>query len=554
MEGVRVGANSLRARSVPLLGWREAPVMAALLTIVGLYAWRMLGGALHPAEDAAMLMRYAQHLADGHGIVWNIGEAPLDGATDFAFMVLLAGLAKAGVALETAVIVVGLSAHALTVALVYVAARRLAGASIAVAALSAAYLAVGPGLGYVAAYFGTPFFALFAAIAWYFALTIALHGETRARAAGFAVSALLLGLIRPEGVFLAGLMLLAVLYRRGITTTRGTVGYFFATFLVLGGAYFLWRWQYFAQPLPNPFYKKGGGTLHWDSLVASARNAVILCLPVAPAFVAALRSRASLQQAVFILIPTGGFVALWVLMSNEMNFLMRFQYAILPLVLMAWPLLVQGLGQDFRLPRLRALPPREKATASLLLVVLALGVLAYQYKNFPPLPRGADGRQEVARALAAYQQHGYTMAVTEAGLLPFYSGWRAIDTWGLNDRRIAHQGPITPAYLDEQRPHIIMFHAYYSPLTGPGEATDAWNTMVATLDRYAQQNNYILAAVFGLDPGNTHYYYVRSDFAHSAVVVAAIRGALPYAWNGTGKPSLNYAPLPARAEAAEVAR
>jgi ADP-heptose:LPS heptosyltransferase len=24
----------------------------------------------------------------------------------------------------------------------------------------------------------------------------------------------------------------------------------------------MWRWQYFGYPLPNPFYKKGGGTLH----------------------------------------------------------------------------------------------------------------------------------------------------------------------------------------------------------------------------------------------------------------------------------------------------
>jgi len=45
--------------------------------------------AAQPEEDAAILMRYAQHLAAGHGIVWNVGEPPVDGATDFLFMLLL---------------------------------------------------------------------------------------------------------------------------------------------------------------------------------------------------------------------------------------------------------------------------------------------------------------------------------------------------------------------------------------------------------------------------------------------------------------------------------
>ena len=55
-----------------------------------------------PAEDAAILMRYARHLAQGHGIVWNVGEAPIDGATDFLFMAAMAALAALGTTIETA--------------------------------------------------------------------------------------------------------------------------------------------------------------------------------------------------------------------------------------------------------------------------------------------------------------------------------------------------------------------------------------------------------------------------------------------------------------------
>ena len=45
-----------------------------------------------PFEDAAMVMRYANHLAQGAGIVWNVGDAPLDGATDFLFLLILGAL------------------------------------------------------------------------------------------------------------------------------------------------------------------------------------------------------------------------------------------------------------------------------------------------------------------------------------------------------------------------------------------------------------------------------------------------------------------------------
>ena len=52
-----------------------------------LFATKFIDFSIAPFEDAAMLMRYAEHFAHNYGIVWNIGEKPVDGATDFLFMV-----------------------------------------------------------------------------------------------------------------------------------------------------------------------------------------------------------------------------------------------------------------------------------------------------------------------------------------------------------------------------------------------------------------------------------------------------------------------------------
>lgn len=43
-------------------------------------------------DDAMISMRYAQHLAQGHGLVWNIGEAPVEGFTNLGWTLYLAFL------------------------------------------------------------------------------------------------------------------------------------------------------------------------------------------------------------------------------------------------------------------------------------------------------------------------------------------------------------------------------------------------------------------------------------------------------------------------------
>jgi arabinofuranosyltransferase len=41
-------------------------------------------------DDAMISMRYAKHLALGHGLVWNIGEAPVEGFTNLGWVLYLA--------------------------------------------------------------------------------------------------------------------------------------------------------------------------------------------------------------------------------------------------------------------------------------------------------------------------------------------------------------------------------------------------------------------------------------------------------------------------------
>jgi len=541
-------------------------VSILLLASTLYYAARFVDFSITPFEDAAMLMRYSQHLADGHGIVWNIGEPPVDGATDFLFMAASAALIKLGFTVGQAVRGIAFVSHLLTVLLIYWANRHIHDGNIPLSFLSGLYLAVGTGFSYVIAYFGTPFFALGAASTWTLGLLLMKRQDSPLwLSLAFALSGLVTGLIRPEGVILASLMLLAVVVMRGLKNSISIIVIFGTVFLTLGGAYFLWRWDYFGYPLPNPFYKKGGGAWRWNTFEISMLNTLRLCLPMVFAFILAFRARETAKLAAVYLIPIIGFASAFGLISNEMNYGARFQYAVVPIALLSWIPLVRGGGRVVSGDRsdtyrdqisdwLNQLSLKERSVYLVAFIGLAAGLVYYSWfqncflalhQQRCDTPYERDGRLEMARMLAEFRGKGYIIATTEAGLLPYYSGWDAIDTWGLNDQWIAHNGAVTAEYLDQHKPHIIMFHDYYSPLVPPrlteANLAQRWFSMTITMKTYAEENGYVLAAVFGDSPYDTHYYYVRSDFEDSGRLVNRISTFRDYFYPTTGKRSINYA-------------
>ncbi|MCG6928361.1 MAG: hypothetical protein LJF30_24000 [Acidobacteria bacterium] len=524
------------------LGHVDVLAVGALLAGLVLYVHSALDLGARPEEDAAMLLRYSEHLARGHGIVWNQGEAPVDGATDFLFMVLVALLHRLGLGLETAARSIGLVAHALTVIGIYLGPRVLFGCAPPLAFLGGAFLAVGPGLRHLAASYGTPLFALWALVAFLVAARLALtvdHALARP-ARLFALASLGLGLARPEGVFLGGFLLLSVLVARRGEGLGVIAGWYLGVLLTLGLAYFVWRWHYFGYPLPNPFYKKGGGVLHLHSLRKAWEDLWTLSLPFSLVVLAGLLAPRARRWAAFTAIPVALFVALWVLISNETNYVARFRYPVLPLILVGWVPVAQALGR--RHPWWRRLRGGAGWIACLAVSATLVGWQHQRYREITPRPMGLH---EAAVMLSGYADRNFTLATTEAGLLPFYSGWRAVDAWGLNDAFIAHRGGITEEYLDRYRPELIVFHAFFSPDTpqdGPRVENrslgPAWYRMVMTLKRYAEARDYVLAAVYGLNDRDTHWYYVRAGFPQSAEIVHRIR-ALHYAWDG--QPTIDFA-------------
>ena len=59
------------------------------------YAW-MVRRFWFVTDDAYISFRYARHLGAGHGLVWNPGEAPVEGFTNLLLVILVAPFTRLG--------------------------------------------------------------------------------------------------------------------------------------------------------------------------------------------------------------------------------------------------------------------------------------------------------------------------------------------------------------------------------------------------------------------------------------------------------------------------
>ena len=497
-----------------------------------------------PMEDAAMLLRYSEHLAQGHGITWNVGEHPVEGATDFLYMVAIAAVssvAKAGVIEASRGIL--LISIVLLPPVIFQASRCWANASIWLRLAAALFMAALPSVLFLSTCFGAPFMALAVALAWWSANRLMFVGVDLKWAIGFAAMSLVCGLIRPEGVILALLMLFSIIYmlrRRSIPVVLT----FLVVFLTLGLAYFLWRWHYFGFLLPNPLYVKGGGHIHWDGFKVSLSNSLKLTWPVILIGCLALRSRAATQRLVAMLIPLGGFTAVWIFLSAANNHQMRFQYPLIPVALISAPGLVTGLGNELDLPAFSSFLRRSRVGIIGFFCLSFVIATTTVYRSFSPTDKPNSGTTLPAY-LRKYESRGYTMATTEAGQFPFYSKWNAIDSLGLNDAYIAHHG-LSEQYLDRYKPELLLYHTQQiipGPSGAAGDATivgsDELGHAGRIMQHYALTHSYTLAAAYGDSVCNLHFFWIKDGSPDSEAIIQFIRDT-PYYFLDSGRLSTDY--------------
>jgi hypothetical protein len=375
-----------------------------------------------PIDDAYISFRYARHLASGHGLVFNLNEAPVEGYSSLSWVLILAAGARAGIGLPALSQILGLL---LGIATLLLLARR----SLPAAAGLAACL---PWLYHALNGLETGLMAFLVA-----ALTT-LPPETRSRRiAGYAVAALLV-LTRPEGllcvlVWTAAVHLADRRLHRPVIAQAATAAAAFAAQLAFRLAY---HGDWIANSARDKMLPLGftlvPGLLDLGRFLVLGAGAGLLLL---------LAFRGDRTRRLFLLL----FAPALAVSGGDSFPLWRFYVPLAPVLVLT---AAEGLE------RLLARKPRF---ARGLAAAVVLAALLAPWRGFLPEIRreGSWVRhwERLGRQLAAVFPADTTIALCPVGALPYRSGFRTIDMLGLNEREIARKEPDRGYYYPGHQRH-----------------------------------------------------------------------------------------------------
>lgn len=430
--------------------WFDRTVSIAL-ALYGVAVLLTLLAAPHfflPAEDAVILHQYSRNLAEQGAITYYAGGPHAEGATDFAWMVLIAAGIRCGLAPPVLTAVINFSTLLLLVlVLLRLAALRITPLRLLMIAGAAGLLPqiIAAGAG-------------FAILPDALLLTLLAVSFARQRTKLAAALGLVLCLFRPDGVVFVVPLLVSLLLRPDTRSARALN--ILLVFLLPGLAYFVWRMVYFHALFPLPFTVKSDvhrtlGFLVPHSFTSSLKylffDGALLMPLLWPRRVPRLRAWSAgyplepktIPLAVSLLgVPTLFYWA----MRLDQNVGDRF-FFYLPL---AGALLLALNWSSLNDPR-RRLTLRVGCAAFLLFL---LGPLLREFRSF----RYYQFRdvQAIAADLRRLPARG-TLLTTEAGFITYGSGWVAYDAWGLNTERFAHQF-VQPSDVLALHPDLIVLH------------------------------------------------------------------------------------------------
>jgi len=430
-------------------------------------------------DDAYISFRYSDNLVSGHGLVWNAGETPVEGYTNFLWVIIGAGVLKIGLPIVASMKVVGVVVGLIAVLLMYIITRKIS-APDTYAVMPALLLAVTPAfaLWSVAGLETALFVALLLASLYFF---VSEESATHVRRSAYfsAPLMLLLALTRPEGIAVFGLLASTrvLLWVRDPHRRRDVVRYIIwaLAFGLLWLLYFVWRWSYFGYPFPNTAYVKvqSGLTTVAGQIGVYLIPYALRLIPFVLLAIYALGQKERIERVdVYILTALGGLFVLNLISSDWMPG----HRLALPMTPLVFLLARDPLETAFRSVWEGRWRQRLSAAAIVLaLVAFAMAPMLYTANLFHrvmatqmdmsifrwarEMQSIVDGQYvEVGNWLADNAPEGASVVAPNVGAIGYLSGLAVIDTIGLTDAAIARNG-WTVDYLLASKPEFIVIES-----------------------------------------------------------------------------------------------
>lgn len=433
-------------------------------------------------DDAYITFRFAQHLADGQGLVWNIGGERVEGFTSLLHVLLLATGIKLGITPWLGSLIISIVSVLATVSMIlWIVWRQIGYIHPLAASMAGIYLIDSITAIHTTSGLETQLFVAMLCACFLFAYLFV-------ESSGW-LSAILLGvfiflscLCRPEAVIyglgtyfaLAIYCLLTASYKENIREKLAKLTVSSGIVLFCGLTYVFWKWNYFGYILPNPYYVKSnkfsfaGIVEVTDYLKHLIKYFVPLLLTLILLFfvegiykqkgLAKIKARtqniiSSLSigktqaKILLLLTPPVFALAFYTTIIHEVGGGFRFSYP---------TFFYFVLGMAILLPVSMRLFQLNKASQILLILVgiLLLGTMFVSQKSwrYEPLPLSSFNQYHSKIAYALKETNlgsNGTVLCDAAGIIPYISGFNQVDRVGLVDNYLSGRKPMTPVEREE---------------------------------------------------------------------------------------------------------
>ena len=436
-------------------------------------------------DDAFIAFRYAQNLVDGHGLVWEPGVL-VQGYTSFLWTLMMAGAIRLGLDPVGASQVLGLLFYSISLCALFVLSLKLfPGRFLPLLPV----LMLGTNFSFVCYATGgleTQMQVALICVSVLQTYEISQEGKgSIARLTALSLIFTLAGLTRLDSavfiLVLSAVLTVSILRTHGISAATLR----FLSALLLPGAiifalYCAWSIRTYGEILPNTFYAKtaygsAGSFLRGTNYVYLFFTFYGFALAI---IFVLLRGVIFLRNSFWVGLVAGAVLWLLYVVASGGGFMeFRFMMPVFPIVL----LLITKAGSEFLRGQDAA---RSLLVACFVIQLLVLSVVhAVRYSGSGGVESMArlqghlydedEDWMEIGKRLKTAFPGGYdrgpSIAVTAAGAIPFYSGLRTLDLYGLNDRWVArdgivvshrpgHQKRAPSSYIVEQKVNLVISH------------------------------------------------------------------------------------------------
>ena len=396
-----------------------------------------------PQEDAKILFEYANNLATRGLITYSQFSYPIEGATDFLWMVLISIFSKFNFDEYIAALII--TTLSITFFLRNFSSNYEKSIFLIVLIFTPFFYSSLVG-------FSTISFSLFFAY-----LVFQIHKNYSER--NF-ILILIFCLIRPDGVFWSIGIVLIIFLKNFKELGFKKIFRDFSIYLVLPGLiYFSWRFWYFNELLPLPFYVKSIGEKDFGIFFSTSISQLLLVfIPVVFStayYVFTCRLKSYKGESSFFR------KAIYKILENRKELLMLLALFLIPVLIFPQFRLDQNIGNRFFAPAFFGFLIFIKIFFNIrTMLIYALLSILIMSKNTLLTIEGSINTQNPLEPLnqAISSSDAFTLT-SEAGIFAYKTNLKVHDSWGLNTPKYAKE-LVNFNLLNEQEYDIVILPGF----------------------------------------------------------------------------------------------